>query len=80
MEKVGSHEARTNLSKLLDKVAQGQRITVTKQGVPVAVLVPACAQEKADPKEVILEIRALRRKVSLRGLSLRKMITEGRRF
>ena len=34
---VGAHEAKTNLSRLLERV---ERITLTYHGQPVAVLVP----------------------------------------
>lgn len=37
------HEAKTNLSKLLEKVRQGERVIITKYGVPAAELVPARA-------------------------------------
>ena len=41
METVGAYEAKTHLTKLLERVAKGERITITKHGVPVATLQPA---------------------------------------
>ncbi len=38
--KVNIHEAKTNFSKLLRRVAAGEEITIAKSGVPVARLVP----------------------------------------
>jgi prevent-host-death family protein len=38
---VGVHEAKTNLSKLLERVAAGEEITITRRGEEVARLVPA---------------------------------------
>ncbi|MFP4085845.1 MAG: type II toxin-antitoxin system Phd/YefM family antitoxin, partial [Desulfobacteraceae bacterium] len=38
METVGAYEAKTHLPKLLERVMKGERITITKHGVPVAVL------------------------------------------
>ncbi len=35
------HEAKTNLSKLLDAVERGERVVITKHGKPTAELVPA---------------------------------------
>jgi len=35
------HEAKTNLSKLLEAVERGERVVITKHGVPTAELVPA---------------------------------------
>jgi prevent-host-death family protein len=37
---VGVHEAKTNLSRLLDEVANGQEIEITNRGRAVARLVP----------------------------------------
>ncbi|HTD24444.1 MAG TPA: type II toxin-antitoxin system Phd/YefM family antitoxin [Terriglobales bacterium] len=37
---VNIHDAKTNLSKLLQRVATGEEITIAKAGVPVARLVP----------------------------------------
>jgi len=34
------HEAKSNLSRLLDLVLQGETITITRNGKPVAELVP----------------------------------------
>ncbi len=34
------HEAKTHLSRLLDKVAAGDEVLIAKAGVPVARLVP----------------------------------------
>jgi prevent-host-death family protein len=35
------HEAKTNFSKLLDRVIEGEEVLITRNGVPVAELVPA---------------------------------------
>ena len=35
------HEAKTHFSKLLDRVLEGEQIVITRNGVPVAELVPA---------------------------------------
>ncbi len=40
MAQVNIHEAKTHLSKLLDRVARGEEIVVAKAGKPVARLVP----------------------------------------
>lgn len=37
------HEAKTNLSKLLERVRRGERVIITRHGVPTAELVPARA-------------------------------------
>jgi len=79
MNTVGSFEAKTHLSALLERVARGERITITKRGVPVAMLIPMPAAQKRDPKEAARRIRELRKGNSLRGLTIRQLIDEGRR-
>ncbi|HSG40760.1 MAG TPA: type II toxin-antitoxin system prevent-host-death family antitoxin [Thermoanaerobaculia bacterium] len=79
MRAVGAYEAKTHLSRLIDEVAHGERFAITKNGVPVAMLVPVPGARKTDPRKVIRQIRELRREVRLEGLSLREMIEEGRR-
>jgi len=46
MGTVGSYEAKTHLSELLKRVSKGERITVTKHGVPIAELVPVVGGER----------------------------------
>jgi prevent-host-death family protein len=38
---VNIHEAKTHLSRLLERVQAGERITIAKAGKPIAFLVPA---------------------------------------
>ena len=78
METVGAYEAKTHLPKLLERVRKGERITITKHGVPVAILQPPENFRKAEPKQVIAELRKFRDKHRLNGLSIRDMIKEGR--
>ena len=79
METVGAYEAKTHLHKLLKRVTKGERITITKHGVPVAVLQPCDPEKNVDTKSVIMELRRFREKNNLSGLSIREMIEEGRR-
>lgn len=41
MKTVNVHEAKTQLSRLLQRVAAGEEITIANRGTPVARLVPA---------------------------------------
>src|ERR1700719_1163578 len=59
MATVGSFEAKTHLSALLDRVAKGERITITKHGVPVAVLIPPISEQAADRHRDIETLRLL---------------------
>ncbi len=78
MATVGAYEAKTHLSELLERVAKGERIVITKHGVPVAVLEPVPPAKKADSKEIIAAIEEFAGRHSLGGLKLRELIEEGR--
>ena len=80
MISVGSFEAKTHLAALLDRVAKGETIEITRRGRPVAKLVPTGPDENRDLARIAREIRELRKGQRLRGLSIRKLIDEGRRF
>jgi len=48
--KVNIHEAKTHLSKLLQRVMNGERIIIAKAGKPVAILSPVVdAPERRTP-------------------------------
>jgi prevent-host-death family protein len=79
METVGVYQAKTHLPKLLERVMKGDRITITKHGVPIAVLQPFEPDKHIDIRSVILDILKFREKNKLSGLSIREMIEEGRR-
>jgi prevent-host-death family protein len=79
MKAVGVYEAKTQLPRLLERVARGQRVTITRHGVPVAMLIPAGEAVRRPVKEVITELAEFRRGRRLGKVSLRAMISEGRR-
>ncbi len=79
MRRIGAYEAKTHLPRLLDEVADGEAITITKHGVAVAVLAPVSTRPNRTPRDAIVGLRAFRRTHSLEGLSLRQLIDEGRR-
>lgn len=79
METVGAYEAKTNLGKLLDRVMNGEKFTITKHGVPVAVLQAPLPLRKKDPLKVISEIKQYRQKHTLGSNRIKDMIEEGRR-
>ena len=78
---IGIFEAKTHLSALLDRVAKGEKITITKHGVPAAILIPPGeARRKLSHLEVVEGMRALRKRVKAGKTSVREMIQAGRRF
>jgi len=78
METVGLFEAKSHLSELVERAGKGERIQISKRGVPVAMLGPAPAGAGRSPREAAAHIRELRRGNRLGGLSIRKLIEEGR--
>ena len=81
MESVGAFEAKTHLSALLDRVAKGERITITRHGVPAALLVPVVeAPARLAHHEIVEQMRALRAQVKPDEMSVQEMIETGRRF
>ena len=81
METVGSFEAKTHLSSLLERVSKGERITITKHGVPIAQLVPVDMTGPRDRNAIIDELKAFGLGRSLPdGVTIRDLIEEGRRF
>jgi len=80
MRTIGSYEAKTKLSHLLDEVVQGEEFTITKHGVPVAVLcAPASAKPRVPVASMLDEMRRFRGKHPLRGLAVKTLIQEGRK-
>ena len=79
MDTIGAYEAKTRFSELIDRVKRGDSITITRHGVPVAMLVSPSGEAKRPARETIAELRAFRKDLRLSGLSVREMIAEGRR-
>jgi prevent-host-death family protein len=81
METVGSFEAKTHLSQLLERAARGEEFTITKHGKPMARLVPPrAAKPTPDVRAAVEAMKRFRKGRTLDGLSIREMIEEGRRF
>jgi prevent-host-death family protein len=83
MGSIGSFEAKTHLPALLERVVQGERITITKRGIPVALLVPIENAPLIDRKRAIAELKAFGRdrgRELPEGMTVRDLIDAGRRF
>ena len=81
---IGSYEAKTHLPQLLERVAKGERITIMKRGVPMAVLVPPeSVKPRVTAKEAVQAMKRFREENAPTlgpDLTIREMIEEGRRF
>lgn len=80
---ISAFDANTDLSELLDRVARGERVAITRSGVHVATLVPA-EQHSEKAREAAQRILARRERMQRegRGLSLRDIMDardEGRK-
>ena len=51
MQSVGSLAAKTHFAALLERVAKGESIQITRRGVPFAKLVPVGVSEQKDLKK-----------------------------
>lgn len=83
METVGTFDAKNRLSALLDKVEQGEEVVITRHGKPVARLVGVTEdfdrQKARQAADNLRKLKASLPKDTLKGLSVREMIEEGRR-
>jgi prevent-host-death family protein len=83
MTSIGFYEARTRLSELLDQVARGKKVLITRRGKPAALLVPPPKEAQRDVRLVVREMLAFRdhEGPTLGGkATIRELINEGRRF
>jgi len=64
MTSVGTFEAKTHLTHLLERVAKGERIIITNRGKPVAMLVPPEADNERDTARIGREMLAYRARSS----------------
>jgi len=76
---VGAFEAKTHLSALLDRVAGGEEVVITKHGKPIARLVSAVHTDRTRIDEACDRLKALRKGTTLGGLSWKELRDEGRR-
>jgi prevent-host-death family protein len=75
---IGAYEAKTHLPALLERVARGERFTITKHGRPIARLVPV---ERTGPdrrREAIERLKVFREGHTL-DVSVKQLINQGRR-
>jgi prevent-host-death family protein len=79
MSRIGAFEAKTHFSSLLDRVANGEEITITKHGKAVARLVSAESIEASAPESTFRKLKELRRANTLGGISWKELRDEGRK-
>ena len=83
MTTMGFYEARTHLSEVLDHVAKGKKVLITRRGKPAAVIGPPTKRGHRDVRQVVKKMLAFRdREGPTLGdqVTIRELIEEGRRL
>ena len=76
---VGAFEAKTHFSSLLERVAQGEEILITRHGKALARLVPVAVADRTRIDQAILKLKTLRKGCNLGGMSWQELRDVGRR-
>ena len=79
MKAVGTFEAKTHLSALLDEVAGGAEVVITRRGVAVARLVPAHTPRRSVKGDPTLRAKAFAKQQTLGRVAWKTLRDEGRR-
>ena len=75
---IGAYEAKTHLPALLERVARGERFTITKHRRPVAHLVPIEHTRLDRRREAIERLKRFREGQTL-DVPVNQLMREGRR-
>ena len=80
MKEIGAFEAKTKLGQLLDWVEAGEEVVITRRGKIVARLVPPDTPgiDRKRARNAARGLRAMRKGVTLGGLKIKDLISEGR--
>ncbi len=82
MTTIGSYQAKTHLPELIERVARGEKILITRRGKAVAMLTPPPQQSDRDVRQVVEEMLAFRDRhgPKLGKMTIREAIEKGRRY
>lgn len=84
MAKASAFEAKTHFGKLLDRVARGEEIVITRHDKPVARLVPEGTQRLDEVRRAVAGLRELQQQIGRRSQAkltdaeVRSAIEQGR--
>jgi prevent-host-death family protein len=79
MKEIGTFEAKTHLSALLDEVERGAEVVITRRGVAVARLVPASTPGRSSAGDPIARAKAFAKHQTLGRMAWKTLRDEGRR-
>ncbi|HMS44669.1 MAG TPA: type II toxin-antitoxin system prevent-host-death family antitoxin [Alphaproteobacteria bacterium] len=79
MRTIGAFEAKTHLSEILERAAQGEETLVTRRGIPIAKIIPFNKSQNLTKENTILRLKNLRKNLQLRNFSWKELRDQGRR-
>lgn len=78
MEIIGSFEAKTHWSALLEKVGKGEEVIITKRGKAIARLIPEASQQDREREDIVTSLKTLRKECLLQGEDWQAWRDDGR--
>jgi len=79
MTKINLSEAKAHFSSIIDKVASGDEIIITRHGHPLAKIIPIQSSPAKDIKTVFENIASIRRSTKTDGSTINELKNIGRR-
>jgi prevent-host-death family protein len=82
MKSFGTFEAKTQFSRILNLVEDGEEVEITRHGRPVAKVVPIKRRRptREELERIAAELDAFREAHPLGDLTIKELIEEGRRY
>jgi prevent-host-death family protein len=77
MSEIGAYEAKTHLSKLLERVEKGESFVITRHGRAVAELGPVGKRDEKSIRRAIADLRSFREELAGRGVHMRDLLGKG---
>lgn len=79
MVAITAFDAKTRFGELLERVARGEAVVITRHGRPIARITPVEAPDLNRRRAAIARLQSFGRGQTLGGLSVRELVDEGRR-
>lgn len=77
---IGAYEAKTHFSELLERVENGEELTITRHGSPVARMIPVRRKMTSEQRRKAIDaMRKLAKGLTLGRLRIKDLRAEGRR-
>ena len=79
--KIGTFEAKTHFSQIIEKVEQGEDFVITKRGKPVARIIPIKQEKEITFKEAVVKLVEMQKlyRGKQGSFNIREAIEEGRK-